>query len=112
MVIRSQGEAYNHVHLPVDRPQQRRDEQRKKTVPDPVGRGSERDSLGADLGGIDFGRVGPRSRTDGCGERADEEVRHGDDGFTNVGIRHDPRDGAECGVCMRVGYAVSSLEAA
>jgi len=49
----------DHVHLPVDVPEKRRDGKGENAVPDPVGSGREGDGLGADLGWVDLGWVSP-----------------------------------------------------
>jgi hypothetical protein len=49
----------DHVHLPVDGPQQRRNGEGENAVPRPVRGRSQRDGLGADLGGEDLGWVCP-----------------------------------------------------
>ena len=64
----------DHVHLPVDTPEERGHGEGEGTVPGPVGGGRERHGLGADLGGEDFRWVGPGCRAPGGGECSDEEV--------------------------------------
>lgn len=101
----------DHVHLPVDAPQQRRDGEGEGAVPRPVGRGREGNGLGADLGGEDFRRVGPGGGAPGDGEGADEEVGHGDDGLGHGRVADErPGDGAEVGVAVRA--AVGAFERA
>jgi hypothetical protein len=53
----------DHVEPPVDAPQQRRDGEGERAVPPPVGCRGEGNGLGPDLGGKDFGGVGPRCGT-------------------------------------------------
>lgn len=92
----------DHVHLPVDAPQQRRDGEREGAVPRPVGRGREGDGLGADLRREDFRRIRPRGGAPGDGEGADEEVGASDDGFGDGRVPDErPGDGAEAGVAVR-----------
>ncbi len=101
----------DHVHLPIDAPQQRRDGEGEGAVPGPVGRGGEGDGLGADLGREDLGRVGPGGGAPGDGEGADEEVGHGYDGLGHARVPDEcPRDGAQAGVA--VGAAVGAFEPA
>jgi len=49
----------DHIHLPVDVPEERWDGKGENAVPNPVRSRGEGDSLGADLGGVDLGRIGP-----------------------------------------------------
>ncbi len=49
----------DHVHLPVDVPQERRHCEGEDAVPEPVGCCGEGNSLGTDLAGEDLGGVRP-----------------------------------------------------
>ena len=92
----------NHVHFPIDAPQQRRHGESERAVPRPVRRGREGDGLGADAGGEDFRGIGPGSGTPGDGEGADEEIGERDDGFGDGRVADEgPGDGAEVWVCVR-----------
>lgn len=68
------------VHLVVDVPKQRRHSEGEHHVAEPVGGGGQRDGHGADLAGVDLGRVGPRRGAPAGGEGGDEEVGAGDHG--------------------------------
>ncbi len=93
----------DHVHFPIDAPEQRRDREGERAVPCPIRRGGEGDGLGADLGREDFGRVGPGGWAPGDGEGADEEVGHCHDGFGHGGVPDEgPGDGAKVGVGVRL----------
>lgn len=90
--------AENHVHLPVDAPQQRWDSERKNAVPGPVAGGCEGDGLRADLGGEDLGWICPGRRAPGGGEGGDEQIGAGDDALGDgaVLLGDDPRDVLVC----------------
>lgn len=105
------GETYDHVHLPVDGPQQSRDKQCQQTVPNPVGRRRQRDGLGANLGRENLGRICPASGTD-CGRKGThEEIGKGDNGFPDSGMcGHGPGDGIKFRIRAGVGCAESSLQ--
>lgn len=101
------------VHLVGNVPQQRRHAKGEHHVPEPVGGGRERDSLGADLAREDLGWVSPRDGTPCRGESGDEEVgaryNGGGDGAVVV---DDPGDVAVLGGAGLggVGLAVVLLE--
>jgi hypothetical protein len=102
----------DHVHLPVDVPQQGRDAEGQDHVPEPVRGGRERHGLGAHFAGEDLGRVGPGRGTPGRGEGRDEEVRAGNDGRGDrFVVHHDPGDVAVLSVlcCLIVGSTIDSL---
>ena len=109
--MKSANGTYNHVHLPVDRPEQRWNEEGQQAVPDPVRGGSEGDCFGANFRRIDFGGIGPRSRADGSGERTHEQVGQCDNRLSHGGVVGDrPRNSVELGIGMRVGRPKPSLQ--
>ena len=55
----------------------------KDTIPEPIGGGGKRDSLGANLGRIDLRRICPGSRSPCSSKSTDEKVSHCDDGLGN-----------------------------
>jgi len=71
----------DHVHLPVDIPQERRNAERQGAVPGPVRGGRERDGFGADLCWENLRGVRPRGGTPRGGKAGDEQVSTGDDGL-------------------------------
>ena len=84
----------DHVHFPIDAPQKRGHGEGECAVPGPVGGCRERDGFGADLGGEDFGRVGPGRGAPCDGEQADEEIGARHDGFGDGRVASEyPGDG-------------------
>ena len=49
----------DHVHFPVDAPKKWGYCEGEDAIPGPIRGGGERDSFSTNLGGKDFGRVGP-----------------------------------------------------
>jgi len=71
----------NHVHLPVDLPEERGHTEGKSHVPGPVRCRGERDGLSTNLSREDLRWIGPRDRAPGCSEGRNEQVRAGDNAF-------------------------------
>lgn len=79
----------DHVHLPVDVPQERRHAKRENAVPKPVGGRGERDSLSTDLGWEDLGWVRPGGWAPRGGEAGDEQVRASDNSLGHTFVVDD-----------------------
>ena len=83
----------DHVHLPVNRSEERWHGESKGTVPSPVGSGRKRHSLGTDLEGEYLSWVSPRDRTPRGSESSDEKVGAGNDRLSLLSlVNQNPGD--------------------
>lgn len=103
----------DHVHFPINIPQQWRYSVGKNAIPEPVAGGGERHGFGSDLGWVDLSGICPRAGTPSDGEGTDEEIRtsYNCRRYGSV-IEHNPSDVGICGIIGfgRVGFTVSGLE--
>ena len=101
----------DHVHFPVDGPEQWRHGERERAVPGQVGCGGKGYGFGANPGREDLGWVGPGCGAPSGGEAGDEEIGACYDSLGHRLVTNEhPGNVVEVRVGARVRLPVSALE--